>query len=188
MRSLTKGGQADGTTQLEFPAIVLSVLVIWPYLVSRRFTIRTDRDSLKIIFSLADATGRLARWRLRLSEFDVDVRHRAGIKHQAADVHSRLTNTEKDQASIKDNSPIAVLETTSENKASMQPVLHKTTLLDEASIWAVAKVIEDNDTTKEKHSQHCKSFCVTGERMPSADKLRKMLARQILSIPLIKTD
>lgn len=37
--------------------------------------------------NLADATGRLARWGLRLSELEFEEVHLAGIKHQAANFY-----------------------------------------------------------------------------------------------------
>jgi hypothetical protein len=40
--------------------------------------------------NLSDAQGRLARWRLRLAEFDFTVEYHPGAAHHAADVMSRL--------------------------------------------------------------------------------------------------
>ena len=42
--------------------------------------------------NLAEAQGRLARWRLRLSEFTFKVEYSPGATHHAADVLSRLTS------------------------------------------------------------------------------------------------
>lgn len=69
------------TTQRECLGMFWSVLVLRPYLKGTRFTIRVGQDSWKCTLSLVDATGRLARWQLRLSEFEFDVVHRADIKH-----------------------------------------------------------------------------------------------------------
>lgn len=44
---------------------------------------------------MTDSIERLARWRLKLSEYEIDVVSRAGIKHQAADVLSRLPTLEE---------------------------------------------------------------------------------------------
>ena len=40
--------------------------------------------------NLSDAQGRLARWRLRLAEFDFKVEYHPGSAHHAADALSRL--------------------------------------------------------------------------------------------------
>ena len=42
------------------------------------------------MFDLADASNRLARWRLRLLEFDFEVRYRKGCENTVADAISRL--------------------------------------------------------------------------------------------------
>ena len=89
-RALTKQERDYTTTEKECLAIVWAILLLRPYLEGQRFTVRSDRDSLRWVLNLADAKGRLAGWRLRLSEYDFVVEHRAGIKHQAAEALSRL--------------------------------------------------------------------------------------------------
>lgn len=73
-----------GTTQREFLDIICSVLLLRPYLEGTQFIIQTDHESLWWILDLADATEKLARRRLRLSELNYDVVHRAEVKHWAA--------------------------------------------------------------------------------------------------------
>ena len=104
-RALTKQEREYTTTEKECLAIVWSILLLRPYLEGQRFTVRTDHDSLKWVLNLADAKGRLARWRLRLSEFDFDVEHRAGVKHQAADALSRMETTGLDTRPLGDEIP-----------------------------------------------------------------------------------
>lgn len=50
----------------------------------------TDHAALRWMFYLADASNRLARWRLRLLEFDFEIRYRKGSENQVADCISRL--------------------------------------------------------------------------------------------------
>ena len=42
-------------------------------------------QSLRWVFHLADSSGRLARWRLPLAEYDYEVQYCPGIKHQLVD-------------------------------------------------------------------------------------------------------
>lgn len=78
----------------------MALLLLCPYLEGIGFIVRTDHNSLKWVLNLTEITDKLERWHLRISEFDFDVIHRAGIKHQAADTRSRLrTNWE-------DNTPL----------------------------------------------------------------------------------
>jgi len=89
-RTLTAPERNYSTTERECLAVVWAVLLLRPYLDGVRFTVRTDHSALRWILNLNDTTARLTRWRLRLMEFEFEVVHRKGIKHQAADALSRL--------------------------------------------------------------------------------------------------
>ena len=52
-----------------------------------------------------ESTGRLARWRLRLLEYDFDIQCRKGVKHQAADALSRLETEGHEIRKIYDDLP-----------------------------------------------------------------------------------
>lgn len=52
---------------------------------------------------MKDATGKLARWRLRLPEFDFEVFHWAYLKHQAAHALFRRPTTRMDKSPLEDN-------------------------------------------------------------------------------------
>ncbi len=62
------------------------------YLLGRRFTVRSDHQALKWLFSLKEPKNRIARWIEALSEFDFEVEYRAGKKHGNADGMSRCVN------------------------------------------------------------------------------------------------
>lgn len=70
--------------------------MLLPYLAGTRFTIQVNQDGFKCILTMAHATGKLTQWRLRLSELALDVVHRSGMKHQAADALSHLDYTAPD--------------------------------------------------------------------------------------------
>jgi RNase H-like domain found in reverse transcriptase len=78
------------TTEKECLAIVGDILTLRPHLDGERFLIRTDHHSLRWVLNLADAQGRLARWRLSLLEFDFEVEYFPGKEHHAVEVMSRL--------------------------------------------------------------------------------------------------
>lgn len=61
-----------------------------PYIEGQKFTVRTDHDALRWLLTISDATGRLMRWRLRLSEFDFAITYRPGLVHQVPDALSRV--------------------------------------------------------------------------------------------------
>jgi RNase H-like domain found in reverse transcriptase len=90
-RGLTRAEKNYSTTEKECLAIVWAVLHLRLYLEGQGFVIRTDHHSMRWILNLADAQGRLARWRLRLQEFDFEVLYLPGKSHYAADMMSRLS-------------------------------------------------------------------------------------------------
>lgn len=71
-------------------AVVKAALLFCPYLRGQKFTIRTHHYALRRMLNLADQTGILAYWRLRVSEVEFDVLHRAGINKQLTDALSGL--------------------------------------------------------------------------------------------------
>ena len=101
-RGLTRAEKNYSTTEKECLAIVWSILHLRPYLESRHFVVRTDHNSLRWVLNLADAQGRLARWRLRLLEFDFEVQYSPGASHHAADTVSRLRVCDSDNSPSED--------------------------------------------------------------------------------------
>ena len=110
-RALTPAEKNYSTTERECLAVVWAILTLRPYLQGVRFTLRTNHGPLQWILNLADAAGRLARWRLRLLEYEFDVQYNPGREHHLADGMSRLPTGGGDVAEIDDEIPcFAVVE------------------------------------------------------------------------------
>lgn len=58
------------TTRQKLLAVVWTVLLLLLYLKVCRFTVCIYHDALEWILNRANSTGKLARWQLRLSEFE----------------------------------------------------------------------------------------------------------------------
>lgn len=70
--------------------IVWACQILRLYLERTLFELYTYHQALKWLMTLTDATGRLARWRLKFSELDFSVQYRKGAKNNIADSVSRL--------------------------------------------------------------------------------------------------
>ena len=89
-RVLTKAERRYCVTRKELLAIVTFVTQFRHYLCGRKFKIRTDHGSLRWLLRFKNPEGQLARWLEILSSYDMDIEHRAGVRHQNADALSRI--------------------------------------------------------------------------------------------------
>lgn len=64
---------------------------------------------------MTDSTGRLARWRSRLSKFDFDVTNSAGLKLQCASAQHHLQTTGEYDALLKDDLPLFIIDPERDN-------------------------------------------------------------------------
>ena len=71
-------------------AVVWSIEKLRPYIEGYHFTVVTDHGALKWLKNLKDPTGRLARWAIKLQQWDFEIVHQKGSQHQFPDVF--LTN------------------------------------------------------------------------------------------------
>jgi hypothetical protein len=90
-RGLKSAERNYSTPEKECLAIVWAVMQLRPYLEGNYFVIQTDHNSLRWVLNLSDAHGRLARWRLRLLEFDFEVQYAPGKEHHGADCYGAET-------------------------------------------------------------------------------------------------
>jgi hypothetical protein len=88
--SLTPEQRRKCTTSKELLAVVTFTRVFRHYLLGRRFTVRTDHSSLVWLMRFKNIGGQLARWLEELSQFDMEIEHRSGVKHSNADGLSRI--------------------------------------------------------------------------------------------------
>ena len=88
-RSLRGSEKKWSVTEKEGLALVEAVKTYHPYLANTDFEVFTDHISLTWLQKIKLASGRLARWSLRLQEYRFKITHRPGIKNQNADTLSR---------------------------------------------------------------------------------------------------
>src|SRR6185295_2132703 len=87
-RRLTDAELKYHTQEKEALAIIWACEKFRPYLMSETFDVETDHGSLKWL--LGTQKGRLARWAMRLSEFDLKIKPKPGKLNGNADAPSRF--------------------------------------------------------------------------------------------------
>ena len=88
-RLLNKAEINYATIEKELLAIVYCVRHFRPYLYGRKFILFTDHQPLIWLHRVKDPTSRLVRWRLKLSEYEYEIRYQPGKSNKLADALSR---------------------------------------------------------------------------------------------------
>ena len=88
-KKLSKTQTRYSVTRRELLAVVVFVHQYRHYLLGDLFTLRTDHSALQWIRTFKEPRGQLARWLETLAQYNFDLVHRPGKKHQNADALSR---------------------------------------------------------------------------------------------------
>ena len=96
-------------SEQECLAVVWALTTLRPYLQGENFIVHTDHSSLRWLMNINDPSGRLMRWRLRLSEFDFEVQYKKGKANTQADALSRLQTLGETTASVDDAIPCFII-------------------------------------------------------------------------------
>lgn len=91
-KSLSNQERNYSATEREALAVLLAVEHWRCYVENgQKFIVYTDHSALKWFLNLNNPTGRLARWGVRLSAYNFEIRHRRGVENVVPDFLSRST-------------------------------------------------------------------------------------------------
>lgn len=88
-RRLSSGEKSLGITHLEGEALVDAVRKFRPYIYGRKVKVIVDHCALCCLAKTKPLEGKLARWAIALSEFDLTIEYRSGKRHLDVDCLSR---------------------------------------------------------------------------------------------------
>lgn len=89
-RTLSDTESRYSTIEKELLAVIWAVKHFRPYLYGKKFVIYTDHRPLAWLYSLKEPNSKLTRWRLRLEEYDFEIRYKKGQQNTNADALSRI--------------------------------------------------------------------------------------------------
>lgn len=93
-RSLSRAERNYSTTERECLAVVFGVEKFRSYIEGTTFSVITDHHSLLWLSNLKEPGGRLARWAVKLQQYDFTLIHRKGKDHVVPDALSRAVKIE----------------------------------------------------------------------------------------------
>lgn len=88
-KKLNAQQQRYSVTRRELLAVITFMNHFRHYLLGQKFLLRTDHGSIRWIFEFKDPPGQVARWLEVLAQYDFEIQHRPGSKHNNADSLSR---------------------------------------------------------------------------------------------------
>lgn len=89
-RTLNTAERNYSTIEKELLAIVDSTKHFRPYLYGQKFTIETDHNPLVWLSKIKEPNSRLIRWKLKLGEFQFEIKYKKGKENSVADALSRI--------------------------------------------------------------------------------------------------
>lgn len=89
-RSLSRAERNYSVTERELLGLIFCLEKFRPYVEGTKFTVITDHYSLLWLNRISNPTGRLARWSVRLAQFNFELKHRKGKLNVVPDFLSRI--------------------------------------------------------------------------------------------------
>jgi len=91
--------------------VVWAVIYVSSYLAGGAFLLRCDHRALLSVLTKMGPNARIHGWRLRLSEYTCEIRHKPGEDHTVEGALSRLSTEGLDSTLLDDDVPVLAIKT-----------------------------------------------------------------------------
>lgn len=119
-RSLSKAEKNYTISEIEALAVIWSLKYLRHLIYGRHVTIVSDHHALCYLKRIKEATGKLARWAIQLSEYQYTIVHKSGKLHRDVDCLSRYPVLDNSGSKTSDEAEIPTFLTVVENVAELQ--------------------------------------------------------------------
>lgn len=101
-RSLSRCERNYAVTEKECLAVIFSIEKFRPYVEGTHFSVITDHYSLLWLQRMKEPSGKLARWAVKLQQFDFTLVHRKGKLNVVPDALSRMSQNNISEITVTD--------------------------------------------------------------------------------------
>jgi len=98
-------------TEIEALGVVWAVTYLSSYIEGAEVLVWCDHRALISVLTNMSPNARIHRWRLRLSEYTYEIRHKPGKDHKVSDALSRLPTEGVDSTPLDGDIPVLAVET-----------------------------------------------------------------------------
>ena len=178
-----KGAELNySPTHKEGLAVVWSVATFRPYIHGVPSVVVTDHSALTWIMEHKEPTARMARWVMRIQEYDLEFVHRKGSENKIADALSRMERlmTQVEESETNENHRFDAQEEHLLMRVHKTPVQTPECQKDHG----LAQLNDDNieswkkDQLKEKWMKHTHEYLHDGTLPESKQEMTRVLASQ----------
>ena len=119
-RRLAPAETRYSTIERELLGVVWAVEHFRPYLLGRRFNIKTDHKPLVWVEKLKETSARICRWKEFLAAYDFGISHTKGVDNVVADCLSRQVNAIEEDAGEPEPSSVRYLRELAEAEPEIE--------------------------------------------------------------------
>lgn len=127
-RTLNEHELNYSTTEKELLAIVWATKYFRPYIFGRKFIINSDHRPLQWLHNLKEPNAKLQRWKIRLNEYNFDIKYIPGKENHVADALSRVKIEEcnaGEEISDEISSNLATMHSAEEDSQNFVRIVEK---------------------------------------------------------------